>query len=126
MSQTLNSAENTLGKVCLVGLSYFSAEGQLLQNKILAGIVTKISTEQGISLRLHGEDGVDFILPHDLTCWFIAPAGVFHTSNGIKIQNPDYLITWDIYQCRAGKAEGEHQWWEWVPRQAPPSAGLDT
>jgi len=46
----------------------------------------------------------NFILPTDLSCWFTAPKGEFHTSQrGVKIINPDYLVTWDIYQVKDKK-----------------------
>ena len=120
----ISSPTDTLNKTCLVGLSYFDLNGQLLKQNLLAGRVKAQDDELGITLGLFdatGDLGADFLLPNNLACWFKAPAGDFHTSTeGVKIKNPDFLVTWDIHQTRSDKQEGEQQWWEWVPRTEAP------
>ncbi len=96
---------------------------------MLGGEVIKIDKEKGITLALlakQNEAPAEFILPANLACWFKAPKGEFHTSlEGLKIIDPDYLVTWDIYQTRDDKEDGEQQWWEWVPRvEAPAVTGI--
>ncbi|WOH35958.1 hypothetical protein RI844_11250 [Thalassotalea fonticola] len=136
----------TINKTCLIGLSYFDNKQNLLKQTMLAGTVTAVDKEMGITVELlsSAEQSQDkaksvpskpanFILPANLSCWFIAPKGDFHTSQaGVKITNPDYLITWDIYQTKAQKTEqenngkpvdGEQQWWQWQPRTQPPQIG---
>lgn len=130
----LTDIQQCLDKSILIGLSYFDADNQLLEQKLLGGTVIKVDKENGLSILLSGQDEAtsdkknpakrpEFILPTNLTCWFIAPQGTFHTSDHSKITNPDYLVTWDIYQTKKDKEDGEQQWWEWVPRTTPPQVG---
>ena len=120
----LTKLEDTLQKNCLIGLTYFDLNGEQLKQSLLAGVVKAVDAEMGITLTLASkgeESGADFILPADLSCWFSAPKGEFHTSTeGVKATNPDYLITWDIHQSKEGIKEGEQQWWQWRPRTQPP------
>lgn len=141
----LKTIEDTLHKTCLVGLSYFDVQGEQLKENILAGRVVKADSEMGITVEL-STDSLDanstqkaahFILPTDLSCWFTAPKGEFHTSQKeLKIINPDYLVTWDIYQTTAQKnkkanndnsgeviTDSQQQWWKWVPRTQSPNVG---
>jgi hypothetical protein len=151
--KTLN---DTLQKKCLIGLTYFDVNGVQLKQTLLAGTVTSVDEEMGIKLNLltvgsasninnkstknnsakkkssKGKEA-EFILPSNTSCWFTAPKGDFHTSvENVKITDPDYLITWDIYQTKAQKTEdgitdnikdGEQQWWQWRPRTQKPQVG---
>jgi hypothetical protein len=145
----LRTIEDTLNKTCLVGLSYFDAQGEQLKQNIISGRVIKVDSEMGITIELptlnnerNKKDSVDksaksqtahFILPTDLSCWFNAPKGEFHTSQaGVKIVNPDYLVTWDIYQLKDKQNEdktkktvqdSQQQWWQWRPRTQAPNVG---
>ncbi len=132
----LKSIEDTLGKSCLLGLSYFNIEGELLKQTLLAGKVIAVDKEMGISVQLiatkdkNSQNSNDknkqatFIIPTDLSCWFTAPKGEFHTSDSNnKITDPDYLVTWDIYQSKDKQQDGEQQWWQWHPRTQQPSIG---
>ena len=132
----LNSINDTLHKTCLVGLSYFNAQGDELKQNILAGRVVSVDKEMGITIELIStekssttDSAKHFILPTNLSCWFNAPKGEFHTSQkGVKIVNPDYLVTWDIYQTKAPEdsnstTDGEQQWWKWHPRTQSPNVG---
>ena len=145
----LKSIEDTLNKNCLIGLSYFDVEGNLLKQTKLAGQVKSVDKEMGITIVLLDKNGevnltskeaAHFIIPTDLSCWFNAPKGEFHTSQkDSKIIDPDYLVTWDIYQTKSqdnqqanqakkGAAvklvqDGEQQWWQWHPRTEPPKVG---
>ncbi len=123
----LKHLPDVLNKTCLLGLTYFDLHGQTLKQTLLGGRVISIDEKMGITLTLIGESSeaskpVEFIIPSNLSCWFKAPAGEFHTSQeGIKIVNPDYLVTWDIHQTQDKTAEGEQQWWEWVARESEPN-----
>lgn len=130
----LTFIEDTLQKNCLVGLSYFNVQEKLLKQTILAGKVVSVDEEMGITIALFDKNmtvnsqSANFILPSDLSCWFNAPKGEFHTTQAdVKIINPDYLVTWDIYQTKAdensSKQDGEQQWWKWHPRTEKPEIG---
>jgi hypothetical protein len=121
----LKDIKDTIGKSCLIGVSYFDLNGTKLKESLLAGKVKSVDPELGITLRLFSgkEDNkvAEFIIPTDLSCWFKAPQGNFHTSQpDVKILNPDFLVTWDIYQTKKDTADGEQQWWEWIPRTQQP------
>jgi hypothetical protein len=119
---------DVLGKTCVIGLSYFGSEGELLKQTQFAGQVEKIDAEMGITLALRHTDAsvaaAEFILPPNLDAWFKAPPGHYrHAPSGVDVQNPDYLVTWDIHRKRDTTAEGQHEWWEWLPNTTPPQVG---
>ncbi len=141
----LKTLEDTLQKTCLIGLSYFDIDGKELKKQLLAGTITAVDAEMGITVTLltantnaenkkaasknDTQKDANFIIPATLSCWFTAPKGEFHTSHEhVKIKDPDFLVTWDIYQTKSnGKSqkdkksqEGEQQWWKWYPRTEDP------
>ncbi len=141
--------ETTIDKTCLIGLTYFTAEGKMLKQSLLAGKVSSYDAEKGIGIALFEKESLElgskqFLIPTDLSCWFTAPRGKFHTSvEGVTVIDPNYLISWDIYQTRSYKQEPDEgeaskqvsnkqldtqgdeqmQWWEWKPRIQQPSVG---
>ena len=132
----LKTLEDTLQKRCLIGLTYFDIDGKELKQQLLAGTVTAVDAEMGITLKLLAADKkgenkeANFIIPATLSCWFKAPKGEFHTSHEqVKIIDPDFLVTWDIYQTKPQSkhqddkkaGEGVQQWWKWYPRTEDPT-----
>jgi len=120
--------QDLLSKTCVIGLSYFDKDGELLKQSQYAGTVTKVDGEEGISVQLrHTDPNAEkpiFILPPNLDPWFKAPPGHYrHAASGVDIENPDYLVTWSIYKTKGETAEGQHEWWEWVPNTEPPQVG---
>ncbi|MDN4501200.1 hypothetical protein QX776_02220 [Alteromonadaceae bacterium BrNp21-10] len=117
----IKELQDALHKRCLVGLSYFDVNGEMVKQSLLGGTVASVDVENGIALVMEDENKTQFIIPANLSCWFSAPKGEFHTSQeGVKMVNPEYLVTWDIHQTKGEKQEGEQQWWEWVPRTETP------
>lgn len=137
----LKTPEDTLQKSCLIGLTYFDIDGKELKKQLLAGTVVAVDAEMGITIKLLTADtssnklnkDANFVIPATLSCWFKAPKGEFHTSHEqVKIVDPDFLVTWDIYQTMPqsksqGKnlddkkaQEGVQQWWKWYPRTEDP------
>ncbi|WP_076409254.1 hypothetical protein [Shewanella sp. UCD-KL12] len=132
-----------IDKTCLIGLTYFNTEGEMLKQSLLAGKVSAYDSETGITITLF-EQGKQsdnskslldadnsqsqakrFIIPIDLSCWFHAPSGIFHTSvDGVTVSNPDYLVTWDIYQCSSRENDEQMQWWQWKPNVERPTVGV--
>lgn len=117
-----------LGKTCVIGLSYFDLQGSLMKQTQYAGSVVKTDAEQGISVRLAHTDAsvaqADFIVPPNLDAWFKAPPGHYrHPPSGVDIQNPDFVVTWDIHRTQNNAVDGQHEWWEWVPNRVPPQVG---
>lgn len=120
--------EDLIGKTCVIGLSYFDQQGEPLKQTQYAGSVVKVDPELGIRVRLrHTDASVDqpeFVLPPNLEAWFKAPAGRYrHATSGVDIENPDYVVTWNVHRTQKNTADGKHEWWEWVPNVAPPQVG---
>lgn len=120
--------EELLSKTCVIGLMYCDKDGELLKQTQFSGTVIKVDREQGISVQLrHGDANAEkaiFILPPNLDAWFKAPVGCYrHPQSGVDMENPDYLVTWSIYRTREKTAEGQHEWWEWVPNTEAPQVG---
>ena len=132
----LKKIEDTLQKRCLIGLTYFDINGKELKRQLLAGTVTAVDADMGITLTLLSSNDkstekkdANFLIPATLSCWFTAPKGEFHTSHEqVKIKDPDFLVTWDIYQTKVHDKnlkdekgqEGQQQWWKWYPRTEDP------
>jgi len=120
--------DDLLEKTCVVGLAYFDRQGELMKQAQYAGTVVKVGNEQGITLRLqHTDAGIEqaeFTLPPNLAAWFKAPPGRYrHAPTGVDIENPDYVVTWNVHRTQGNTAEGQHEWWEWVPNTEPPQVG---
>jgi hypothetical protein len=115
-------------KTCLIGLSYFDTSNNLLKQVQYSGKVQSADEKEGIAIALHqtlSSENVElsnqFILPPELSAWFIAPAGDYkNINNNIDIKNPDYFVTWDIFKKKEDATEGDHEWWDWKPRVAAP------
>ena len=112
------------GRRCVVGINYFDLDGSLLRQRQLGGEVAKADVEQGITLTL--ESG-EFVLPPDLRAWFKAPPGHYRDApSDLYIENPDYLVTWDVHRTQSNSEEGQHEWWDWVPNIERPQVGSPT
>lgn len=117
-----------IGKTCVIGISYFGVQGELMKQNQYAGQVVKVDAELGISIALRHSDATaplaEFIVPPHLDAWFKAPPGRYrHAASGVDMENPDYLVTWNVYRTRENTAEGQHEWWEWVPNTERPQVG---
>jgi hypothetical protein len=120
--------EDLLTKTCVIGVSYFDEQGALLKQTQFAGQVQKVDAEHGIAVQLrHSDPAVtqaDFIVPPNLDAWFKAPPGHYrHAPSGMDLENPDYLVTWNVFRTRDDTAEGQHEWWDWVPNTERPQVG---
>lgn len=120
--------EDLLTKSCVIGVSYFDVQGELLKQAQYAGTVIKVDAELGITIRLQHIDPTveqaEFILPPNLQAWFNAPPGHYrHAPSGVDMQNPNFLVTWNVHKTRDSTTEGQHEWWEWEPNLVPPQVG---
>jgi hypothetical protein len=116
------------GRRCVVGINYFDLDGTLLRQSRLGGRVLKVDAEQGITLALQHSDPdvapAEFVLPPELQAWFIAPPGHYRDpSAGLAMDDPDYLVTWDVHRTQSNSTEGQHEWWDWVPNTERPQVG---
>jgi hypothetical protein len=120
--------EDLLKKTCVIGVSYFDLNGDLMKQNQCCGQVAKIDAEHGIAITLRHTDpaaaAADFIVPPNLAAWYKAPPGHYrHAASGVDMENPDYLVTWNVYRTKGNAAEGQHEWWEWVPNTQAPQVG---
>jgi hypothetical protein len=107
------------GRRCVVGINYFDLDGSLLRQRKLGGKIRNVDAEQGITLAL--QPGGEFVLPPDLRAWFKAPPGRYRdAASGLDVENPDYLVTWDVHRTQGNREEGQHEWWDWVPNTERP------
>lgn len=120
--------EDLLGKTCVIGLSYYGLDGELLKQSQCGGEVGAVDREQGVSVQLRHSDPTVaqpvFMLPPNLAAWYKAAPGRYrHAETGMDMLNPDFLVTWNIYRTQRNTAEGRHEWWEWMPNAMPPQVG---
>jgi hypothetical protein len=120
--------QDLLGRTCVIGVSYFDLGGELMKQSQFAGQVKAVDAELGITITLQHSAAstadvppADFILPPNLDAWFKAPPGRYHQREaGVDIENPDYLVTWNVHRTQAQTTEGQHEWWDWVPNTERP------
>lgn len=125
--------QDLMGKTCVIGLSYFGLEGEVLKQTQCCGTVIKVDKEMGISVQLQhsnpdlaksSAEQPAFILPPHLEAWFKAAPGHYrHSETGVDMLNPDFLVTWNVFRTQQNTVEGKHEWWEWVPNTTPPQVG---
>ena len=88
--------EQIIDKVILIGLTYYTADGVLMERKQYWGTVVE-ANEKGIAVRLN--NGEILSLPPNLSSTKKAPPGEYRLrTTGELIVDPDYLSTWNIYR----------------------------
>ena len=88
-------AARVIGKHLLVGLTFVTQSGEVIEQKQLHGIVEQITRQTGIVIRL--VDGSEYRLPPDLRGIGVAPPGTYRLrATGEEVHNPDFLYTWTI------------------------------
>ena len=88
------SFADLIDKTILIGLSYYTYDNKLIEQKQYYGTVIKADKIK-ISVKL--KNGEIFCLPPDLSSTRIASPGEYRLkSTGETVINPDYLTTWNI------------------------------
>jgi hypothetical protein len=87
-----------VGKLLLVGVSYFAADGSFIEQQQFYGRVASASKDGGIVLDLEGNRlGEQFCLPPDTRSVFKAAAGDYRLrSTGEVVVDPDYPATFTV------------------------------
>lgn len=86
--------DELIGKVLLIGLTYYAKDGEFIEQKQLWGTVTRADMN-GIVIKK--SNGDTFILPPDLSSFSKAAPGIYRLrSTGEVIEDPDYLTTWTV------------------------------
>lgn len=88
------SFADLLGKVMLIGFTYYSADHVAVEQKQFWGTVIE-SNEKGINVRQ--KNGGIISLPPDLCSTKPAPPGEYRLrSTGEIVVDPDFLTTWNV------------------------------
>lgn len=96
-------AVDLIGKVLLVGATYFAADGTFIEQEQFYGKVISASTAGGIVIELEGKrSGEQFTLPPDTRSIYRAAAGDYRLrSTGEVVVDPDFTATYNV-QKHAG------------------------
>ena len=85
-----------VGKVMLVGVTYYTHDKQFIEQKQYHGTVLR-ADEDGIIIQK--SDGEETWLPPDLRSTHPARPGEYRErSTGEIIENPDYLTFWKVFK----------------------------
>ncbi len=96
MSWDRRRAEEMIGAVVLIGMTYDEAQEPRLEQ--FFGTVMAADERDGITLRLEGERAGDiFTLPPDLDAFVPAPAGSYHLRDSSDVvEDPDFTSSWTV------------------------------
>lgn len=88
------SHEELVGKVLLVGITYYTADNELVEQKQFYGRVIR-SCDKEVCIQQN--NGKELSLPGDLGSTKRARTGEYRLrSTGEVVVNPDFLSTWDF------------------------------
>jgi hypothetical protein len=98
-------ADGLIGKIVLLGLTFATADGEVIDQVQRHGVVEQADAETGIAVRLVGPgqvwDGEVYVLPPDLRPLMEAAPGSYRLrSTGETIVDPDFTSTWEIRSPR--------------------------
>jgi hypothetical protein len=113
--------DDFVGKTVLLGLTFTTADGELIEQLQRHGIIEQVDPEAGIAVRLVAPgqrwDGELYWLPPDTSNLVAAAPGAYRLrSTGETIVDPDFTSTWEIAspgeestpeQAEARRAESE-------------------
>ncbi len=85
--------EDLLGKILLVGITYYTADNEFIEQKQFYGTVTEANE---YAIRIKQKDGTEFTLPPDLSSTKRARPGNYKLrSTGEVVVDPDFFATWN-------------------------------
>ncbi len=86
--------DELIGRVLLVGITYYSHDNVYIEQKQSYGTVTEANEN---IIRVKQKNGVDFTLPPDLSSTKRAPRGEYKLhSTGEIVVDPDFIATWNL------------------------------
>lgn len=89
--------DELLGKVLLVGITFYTQDNEYIEQKQYHGIVTEANDR---ILRMRIGDGSEITLPPDLSSTKRAHRGEYKLrSTGEVVVDPDFLATWNLFKC---------------------------
>lgn len=98
-------ARSLVGKIVLLGLTFATADGEVIEQIQRHGVIEQADADEGIGVRLVGPgqvwDGEVYVLPPDLRPFSEAAPGSYRLrSTGETIVDPDFTSTWEIRSPR--------------------------
>lgn len=85
--------DDLIGKVLLVGVTYYTHDNEFIEQKQLYGTVIEATDS---IIRIKQRDGTEFTLPSDLSSTKKARPGEYQLrSTGEVVIDPDFLATWN-------------------------------
>jgi hypothetical protein len=98
-------ARSLVGKIVLLGLTFATADGEVIEQVQRHGVIEQADWDEGIGVRLVGPgqvwDGEVYVLPPDLRPFSEAAPGSYRLrSTGETIVDPDFTSTWEIRSPR--------------------------
>lgn len=92
-----------IGKVLLVGITYYTHDNEFIEQKQFYGEVVEVNEH---IVRVRKQDGEEFSLPPDLRSTHPAAPGEYRLrSTGEVVVDPDYLATWNVNRPKPEKEE---------------------
>ncbi len=86
--------EELIGKVLLVGVTYYTADNEFIEQKQFYGTVTEANDK---IVRMVQKDGSEFTLPPDLSSTKRARPGEYKLrSTKEVVVDPDFIATWNV------------------------------
>ena len=90
--------DELIGKVLLVGITYYTHDNEFIEQKQFYGTVTEANEKL---IRMQRKDGTDFTLPPDLSATKRARQGEYKLrSTGEVVVNPDFPATWNLNKAK--------------------------
>lgn len=93
-------ADEFIGKVVLVGVTYLNAKGEIVGRKQWAGTIKTYSNKEGIQVKVFDSDETCTLPPMASAIEVAKPAIYRLKSTGRMVEKPDYLAS---YTCTAPK-----------------------
>lgn len=89
-----NNEKDLIGKVILVGMTFYNNADEFVEQKQLWGTIASISDS---TIIIKQNDGGEFSIPNDISAIEKANPGEYRLhSTGEVVVNPDFLSTWTI------------------------------
>lgn len=86
--------DDLLGKILLVGITYYTHDNEFIEQKQFYGTVTQ-ADEHAVCITMKND--TEFVLPPDLSSTKRARPGEYKLrSTGEVVVNPDFLATWSL------------------------------
>lgn len=86
------------GKLVLVGITYFGADGKFIEQQQFYGRVQSVDERKGILLGLEGgRAGEQYNLPPDMRSLLVAQPGEYRLrSTGETVLDPDFTVVFSL------------------------------